>query len=215
MKQKPKKGFIEIFRGGKGQPEQIEILYFPPEYSIDKSNSFSEISVPGLESPYLQYIKGNSGSISLEVFYDTYEEGGVDVRKYTDQLTGLMNIDPELHAPPVLRFIWGLVSKEPFYCVLEKVTRRFTMFNSDGIPVRAKLNITLKEFKVELNNREKSLQSPDKTHVYTAKQGDSLWLIAYREYGDPGLWRPIALANKIEHPELLKPGTELIIPPVE
>lgn len=213
--QKPKKGFIEVFRGGKGQPKQIEILYFPPEYSIERSNSFSEVSVPGLESPYLQFTKGNSGSISLEVFYDTYEEDGVDVRKYTDQLTGLMNIDPELHAPPVLRFLWGLDAKEPFYCVLERVSRRFTMFNSDGIPVRAKLSITLKEFKVELNSREKNLQSPDKTNIYTVKQGDSLWMIASDEYGNPGLWRPIALANNIEHPELLRPGTELIIPPVE
>ncbi|MGB9940953.1 CIS tube protein [Methanosarcina sp.] len=215
MKRNPRKGFIEVVRGGKEQPKQIEILYFPSEYSIEKSNSFSEVSVPGLESSYLQYVKGNSGSISLEVFYDTYEEDGVDVRKYTDQLTGLMNIDPELHAPPVLRFMWGMDSKEPFYCVLERVTKRFTMFNSDGIPVRAKLSITLKEFKMELSSREKKLQSPDKTHVYTVKQGDSLWMIAHSEYGDSRLWRPIALANRLEHPRQLRPGTELTIPPVE
>jgi hypothetical protein len=215
MKRNPRKGFIEVIRGKDGTREQIEILYFPSEYSIEKSNTFSEVSVPGLESPYLQYVKGNSGSISLEVFYDTYEEDGVDVRKYTDQLTSLMDIDPELHAPPVLRFIWGMDPKESFYCVLEKVTKKFTMFNSNGIPVRARLSITLKEFKMELSSREKKLQSPDKTHVYTIKQGDSLWMIAYREYGNSRLWRPIALANRLEHPEQLEPGTELTIPPVE
>lgn len=215
MKRNPRKGFIEIYRGGKDQPGQIEILYFPTEYSIEKSNTFSEVSIPGLESSYLQYVKGNPGSISLEVFYDTYEEDGVDVRIYTDQLTNLMNIDSELHAPPVLRFIWGIDPNESFYCVLERVTRRFTMFNSDGIPVRARLSITLKEYKEGLSSREQKLQSPDKTHVYTVKQGDSMWMIAHREYGNSRLWRPIALANRIEHPEKLKPGTELTIPPVE
>lgn len=209
---KPKKGFIKIL-DGELKNQEIEILYFPSEYSVEKSNSFSEISIPGLEAPYLQYVKGNAGSISLEVFYDTYEDG-VDVRTLTDQLTNLMNIDPKLHAPPPLRFIWGIPA-EPFDCVLERVTKRFTMFLSDGVPVRARLNITLKEFKISLSSREAAVQSADKTKIYIAKQGDSLWAIAQREYGNPALWRPIADNNRIDNPRLLEPGMELIIPPVE
>lgn len=208
-----KKGFIQILSGIK-KDEQIEILYFPSEYSIEKSNTFAEVSVPGLESPYVQYAKGNAGSITLEAFYDTYEEG-TDVREFTNQLSGLMNIDQELHAPPFLRFIWGMPSEEPFICVLEKVTTRFTMFNSDGIPVRARLNITLKEFKIELNERERSRKSSDKTKMYVTRQGDSLWSIAYKEYGNPALWRPIADRNRIDDPRSLESGTELIIPSLE
>jgi hypothetical protein len=63
---KPKKGFIEVL-AGQQKHKEIEILYFPPEYSVEKSNSFTEISIPGLESPYLQYIKGNAGSITLDM----------------------------------------------------------------------------------------------------------------------------------------------------
>ncbi|MCE8427098.1 MAG: LysM peptidoglycan-binding domain-containing protein [Candidatus Methanoperedens sp.] len=221
MKPEPKKGFIRILKGEGADKEGmgIEILYFPPEYSYEKSNSFSEISVPGLESPYLQFTKGNSASISLEVFYDTYESG-VDVRKYTNQLTDLMNIDPGLHAPRPLQFIWG-TSEEPFDCVLESVTKKFTMFRSkEGgpdkvIPVRARLTIKLKEFKTELNKREQALSSPDKTKIYTVKQGDSLWIIANKEYGTPNLWRPIAEINKIDNPRIMESGKQLIIPPVE
>lgn len=209
----PKIGFIKILDGNK-KDKQIEILYFPPEYSLERSNTFSEIAIPGLESPYLQFVKGNAGSITIEVFYDTYEKG-TDVREITSQLTDLLNIDPTIHAPPPLQFIWGLDSKEPFNCVLERVTKKFTMFNSDGVPVRARLNITLKEFKMQLNSRERELQSPDKTKVYIAKQGDSLWAIAYREYGDADMWRPIAEKNNIYDPRFLKPGTELVIPPLE
>ncbi|MFZ3167946.1 MAG: LysM peptidoglycan-binding domain-containing protein [Candidatus Methanoperedens sp.] len=210
---KPKTGFIKVLNGQKINKE-IEILYYPPEYSFEKTNSFSEIAIPGLESPYLQYVKGNAASITLEVFYDTYEDGH-DVRNVTDQLTDLMNIDPTIHGPPHLQFIWGMKSKEPFYCVLERVTKKFTMFTSDGIPVRARLSITLKEFKIGLNSRERSMQSPDKTKIYLVKQGDSLWYIAYREYGNPLTWRPIADINKISNPRFLEPGTELLIPPLE
>ena len=40
-------------------------------------------------------------------------------------------------------------------------------------------------------------------------------LVAEREYGDPDLWRLIAKANKIDNPRSLKPGMELVIPPLE
>lgn len=216
---KPKKGFIQVL-DGEQKGIEIEILYSPTEYSMEKSNTFTEVAIPGLESPYIQYVKGNSGSITLDVFYDTYEKGdtyeaGIDVRKFTDQLSNLMNIDPKLHAPPPLRFIWGMPSAEPFDCVLERVSKRFTMFRSDGIPVRARLSITLKEYKVGLSSRERNLSSPDKTKVFITKQGDSLWLIAHREYGTPFMWRAIADKNNLYNPRFLEPGTELIIPPLE
>ena len=215
---KTKKGFIEI-REGKFAGDQIEILYFPTEYTIEKANTFSEISIPGLESPYLQYVKGNAASITLEVFYDTYESG-TDVRKFTDKLTALMNLDEELHAPPPLRFIWG-EPVEPFDCVLERVSKKFTMFKSPenapekAIPVRARLSITLKEWKTGLNERELKLQSADKTKSYIVKRGENLWSIANSEYGAPSTWRPIAQNNKINNPRLLQPGMKLVIPPLE
>ena len=84
MDRKPKKGFIKVLAGeqSKKNPE-IEVLYYPPEYSMEKSNTFTEVGIPGLESPYLQYVKGNAGSITLEVFYDTYEEGKIIFTKQT------------------------------------------------------------------------------------------------------------------------------------
>ncbi len=42
--------------------------------------------------------------------------------------------------------------------------------------------------------------------------GDSLELLAYREYGDPTAWRVIAQANGIDDPQRLRPGAELIVP---
>jgi nucleoid-associated protein YgaU len=192
----------------------IEVLYYPTEYSMEKSNKYSEVDVPGLETPYIQYSKGNSGSVSMEVFYDTYEND-TDVRDYSNQLSDLLKIDPDLHAPPPLSFIWGMPATEPFTCVLEKVSTKYTMFSSNGYPVRARLNITLKEFKTALNTRETSKQSPDKTKTYITKRGDSLWLIASEKYGDPSIWRPIADKNKIKNPRFIEPGIELLIPPLE
>lgn len=180
---------------------------------MDKSVTYKEVSKLELEAPRLQYTGGNSGSLSIDLFYDTYEKG-TDVREYTDKISNLIEIDPEIHAPPPLKFIWGM-ERESFICVMASVKKKFTMFIKNGIPVRARLTLTLKEFKMDLNNREKTLQSPDKTRVHITQRGDSLWLIAGRIYGDVTLWRQIADLNGIKNPRFLEPGIELIIPPLE
>ncbi|MDR3068412.1 MAG: LysM peptidoglycan-binding domain-containing protein, partial [Cellulomonas sp.] len=50
--------------------------------------------------------------------------------------------------------------------------------------------------------------------VYTVQDGDSLWLIAENLLGDGNRWPEIAALNPevAEHPDLIFPGTELVMP---
>ena len=203
----------------------VPFLFNPAQFSVEKSNQFAEVNIPGLSSSILQFVRGNSRTISLDLFFDTYEEK-TDVRQYTDQITGwdagsmfsqlpdaskgLMDIDSELHAPPVCQFIWGAFV---FQCVIERASKSYTMFLQEGIPVRATLNVTLKEYReVDIQVKELDLHSPDLTKQWLVKGSDSLWYIASREYGDPAAWRMIADANGIDDPLDLTPGQELVIP---
>lgn len=121
-----------------------------------------------------------------------------------------MDIDSGLHAPPVCLFIWGAFI---FQCIIERVSKRFTMFLPEGIPVRATLSVALKEYReIDVQVKEISLESADLTKRKTVTQGDSLWSIAAKEYGDPGDWRLIADANGVANPRILKPGQELVLP---
>jgi len=43
--------------------------------------------------------------------------------------------------------------------------------------------------------------------------GDSLASIAYEQYGDPNLWRAIAIANGVDDPRRITTGTRLLVPP--
>ncbi|MFH0863688.1 MAG: LysM peptidoglycan-binding domain-containing protein [Candidatus Gottesmanbacteria bacterium] len=47
---------------------------------------------------------------------------------------------------------------------------------------------------------------------YTVVEGDDLWNIAVRAYGDGYKWSQIAQANKLENPDVINAGNVLILP---
>ena len=193
--------------GGRGIP----VLFNPTQYGLDKSNQIAEIGIPGLGAPILQYVRGNTRTLSMELFFDTYEQQ-TDVREHTDRIYELLAIDADTHVPPVCTFTWGAFN---FDCVLDRVGGRFTLFLSDGTPVRATLTVTLKEFiDVAIEVRANPTQSADHIKTGTVRRGDTLSSIAAAEYGDPAQWRPIAQANGIDNPRVLEPGRVLVIPPL-
>jgi nucleoid-associated protein YgaU len=49
---------------------------------------------------------------------------------------------------------------------------------------------------------------------WTVTEGETLWFIASKEYGDASHWRTIAEANDLENPRLLESGTTLSLPPL-
>jgi LysM repeat protein len=191
--------------------EPIPFLFNPTQYSLNKGNQIAEIGIPGLGSPILQYVRGNTRTLTIEMFFDTYEQQS-DVRAYTDKIYGLLGITRKTHVPPVCKFTWG---KFEFCCIVSSVSGQFILFLGDGTPVRATLNVTLKEFiKVEVEVHENPTESSDHTKTHTVKRGDTLSSIAAAEYDDPTKWRPIAETNDIANPRVLKPGQVLVLPPL-
>src|SRR4030095_11104786 len=133
--------------------DEVEVLFNPEEYTLNRDNNYAQMAVPGLQSPLLQFVHGNLQTLEMELLVDSYEahrsgsktlnQAGQDVRELTSRITGLLDIAPETHGPPVLVFTWGSLS---FTCVLARASQRFIMFRPDGIPVRARLQVTFNEF---------------------------------------------------------------------
>lgn len=187
----------------------IPVLFNPTQYSLNRGVQIAETAVPGLNAPLLQFVRGNTRTLSMELFFDTYEDGK-DVRTHTSRIYGLLDIVPSLHRPPVCTFAWGKFS---FTCVLESVSGQFTLFLKDGTPVRAKLNVSFKEFlSAEVLAKDKPTESSDHAKTHVVRRGETLSSIAAREYGDPGQWRVIAASNGISDPMSIRPGQRLGLP---
>jgi len=190
---------------------EIKALFNPNQYSVNKANSIAEAAIPGLEAPILQYVHGNTRTLDMDLFFDTYEKG-TSVRTETDKIYELLNIVPDTHAPPICTIAWGGLD---FKGVLDHVSGKFTLFLADGTPVRATLSVSFKEYiEVEVLVKERPRESADHRKTRVVKSGDRIDNIAGEEYGDPGMWRPIAEANDLDDASWLDPGFVLLIPPL-
>jgi nucleoid-associated protein YgaU len=203
----------------RGILSSIDVQFNPTEYTLTKGAQIAEIAIPGIDSPILQFVAGQNEKLTLDLFFDTTLEAKADgsptpVTDYTKQVYQLVKIQPKTHAPPKIRFHWG--AGLAFVAIVESVTQKFTLFHPTGVPLRATLSVSFREYKTLQDQlRELKLESADHTKRYVVTQGDTLAGIAAREYGDPAQWRVIARANpNLPSLRLLAPGQELKLPPL-
>src|SRR5579859_5698304 len=81
--------------------EKISVMYNPEELKLEQGNTFAEVGIPGLNAPPIQYVRGRVRTLTMDLFFDTYE-ARQDVRVFTGQVVNLLNILPQTKAPPVL-----------------------------------------------------------------------------------------------------------------
>lgn len=221
--------------------EDIPVQYNPAEFSFDKQARLAEIAIPGLDSPLQQFVRGEAEKLTMELFFDSTEDGMGDeatsVTTQTDRIYQLLKIERTRHAPPTLVFRWNqkfpgsaigepavpgggnpdLTSqrRESFRCVLESVRQKFTLFSSEGVPLRATLTVSLREYKTLSDQVDQlGLSSPDRTHVHALRARETLAAVAHRYYDNAAEWREVADHNQIEDPRRLTPGRFLEIRPL-
>jgi hypothetical protein len=199
---------------------QIDFLFNPAELTISKSNSWNAAEAKGGNAPELRFQAGQSASMTLSLTLDTTAKG-TDVTKHTNALLDLLKVDKSLPGsdkarnkgrPPWVEFHWGKM--HTFKAVVERLQLKFTYFASNGMPLRAKADMTLKQYKdeviMELQNPTSS--TPTLHAVHRLGHGETLDRLAARHYADATRWRLIAEANDVVDPISLEPGTLLVIP---
>lgn len=222
MSQQLKKATITVLDGS-NQGKVISVLFNPSEYSFDRANSYKATPLPGLGTPLLQFVNGECDQLSMELFLDDYTDPSGPTSKERSEsaplmtrfkdLSNLLEIDRDLHAPPPVRFNWGPIE---FNAVLEKLGRKITMFHPDGTPARATLAASFREYRTlpqQIQNPRR--ESADKTKRRVVVGGDELWMMAAREYDDPTRWPLIAQENDLDDPRSITPGDWLVVPPLE
>lgn len=195
----------------------INTMFNPNRLSISRSAQWQSQQVAKRDSPELQYTGAEPSTLSVELFFDTYdspEKKKDSVRIYTNKLHHLTTVKQhgDKHRPPVCRLFWGTMTVF-FQGVLQQLQNQFTLFMDDGTPVRATSTCTFKQWQSNNSDlKDQDLMSADVAKVWVVKRGQTLASIASEEYGDARKWRPIAQANGIDDPMKLHPGAVLVLP---
>ena len=203
-----------------GEPYPLYVQFNPEQYSVSESVEYRQVSAQGTEKDVTQYAGSVKSLASLSFYFDTDSvtstdavgsKKASDVSALTEKFANLLRVNGDLHRPPFVRFSWGSINITGF---IMQVDTAFTMFDSRGVPVRAKVDCKLISIGDSSAIKRSPLMSPDRTKSRMLSEDTNLWAIAASEYGDIGKWRLIAKANGIMEPMNIPAGTVLKVPAI-
>ena len=123
------------------------------------------------------------------------------------------DMEGTIHQPRYLKLIWKDFT---FDCILSQMKVTYTLFDSEGSPVRAKLNCTFLNYKeTERRVREENKSSPDLTHTRVVMDQQTLPLLTHEIYGATKYYMEVALANELTSFRDIRTGVRLSFPPLE
>lgn len=193
---------------------QIPCQFNPQTLVISKTATWQSELQAERDSPQLTFSGGAAATFSLDLFFDTTTLGNIDVRVFTNSLLlltmrGAGAPNQQKSRPPVVGFIWGRLHL--FRAIVEGVTISYIMFLKNGTPVRARANVSFKQYTEDMGAQNPTSRT-DPRKTYVVQPGDRLDTIAYHELGAADRWRAIAEANDLADPLNLRPGQVLKIP---
>ncbi|HRW61880.1 MAG TPA: hypothetical protein P5132_00250 [Bacteroidales bacterium] len=224
---------IEGFEAGKNGPVGTSFSTFkaqvnPSSLSVKYGITYTEDLQNGAIIPQKKYTGAKSQVVSFELVLDS---SGVipnnnplakDVKEQIElfKKTCYYYIGSEHETPYVKIHINNeslfKYNKQAFFGRIESFDITYTMFSSEGEPIRAKINATFSgTMDPKTESSLKDNQSPDLTHIITVRAGDTLPMLCKRVYGDRQMYHEVAKANNLISFRYIEPGTELIFPPIK
>ena len=193
----------------------IAFQFNPKEVTITKSAKWGKSNAKNAKKSGPPEFQGaDPCKLTLEMFFDSTlksDQSVVDsVEKLLSCCVPLEKDRRSKPMPPLVRFKWGRITSFPAY--VTQVSVKYTRFASNGVPIRALCTVNLEEMPSEASgpNPTSGVLAVDRVHTFVA--GDTLALVAYHEYGDPAMWRPLADYNGVDDPMRIPAGTRLLLP---
>ncbi|MER5928999.1 LysM peptidoglycan-binding domain-containing protein [Streptomyces sp. NPDC002054] len=159
--------------------------------------------------------------MTVEIFLDSSDEpGGNSVLKKVEALFSCCEVTAKSIAAkqpstPWVVFQWGSFSTARFTAYVSSVDATYSLFSMTGVPIRVTCQVRLHEIPGKTKGQNPTSGALTAQRVHRVVAGDTLQSLAWREYGDPNVWRAIAGANGIDDPSRLRTGTEVVLPAAE
>ena len=123
--------------------ESLEVEWNPESYSVAKLSRLSTPALPGSGASPLDLAPGGTERFRTRLLLDATEEAGPrrDLRRVLDRLESWAEPAANDSVPPPLLFVWGTFR---FRGVIEELHEDHVLFDADGTPVRAWVELALR-----------------------------------------------------------------------
>lgn len=122
----------------------------------------------------------------------------------------LYDYNTEGHRPSFVKVEYGDIT---FFGQLKTLDTEYTLFDADGLPLRAELKVTLTGYCSQKEEKKHfSKRSPDVSRLVTLKEGQTLASLCYEIYGDALLVGQVARFNNLNGYRSIPAGTQLLMP---
>ncbi|MBO4530557.1 MAG: LysM peptidoglycan-binding domain-containing protein [Paludibacteraceae bacterium] len=192
---------------------RFSMLVNPVEYSENSEIKYNNPHSVGEKSPTFKGFGGKDFSMKFYLDNTGAIRGSNSI---DDSIKKLETVSEKYvgktHETPFLKVVWGTLN---FKGRLKKKDVKYTMFSADGEPLRAEVNLLISLYiDVETDEKEKNSSSPDLSHLFTVKSGDTLPQLCKEVYGSIGYVTDVARINGLSGFRHLIPGTKLLFPPL-
>ena len=215
----------------------FEVQINPEQITRNFSIKYKEPNAPGTNGSEFQFEKVNPEELELRFILDGTGAVLQNDKPSPDMLNNLSNLVPvealtayvplkiaqlqsavydfsdEKHRTPFLMVQYG---KLVFMGLLMNMSVNYNLFNPSGIPIRAEITLNLKAHTPFKDSAALlSLLSPDLTRHHLVIGGENILRICEEVYEDETYYLEVAKANGLTNFRNLKPGTHLILPPID
>lgn len=201
---------------GKSTVDHYSVMINPASLNISKKIDRNDGEKPHGKQQTSSLGSFKADTLSFELFLDS--TGLLSKVTYVQEKVQeferlAYNFQTETHQSNFLEIKWG--EKFVFRGYLTSLQINYTLFDSSGNALRAKLNVTFEGYippaKFEKNPGQ---NSPDKTHLRFPNQSDTIANYCSNIYGDPKYLIQVARHNKLLNFRKLKAGKRLEFPPL-
>jgi hypothetical protein len=211
-----------------GQPFSVQVN--PESYKLSYKALFDDRQAPGTSAADLrfnsilpndmtfEFLFDNSGVLTqpslLPAVFNPFSSGSnTDVTGQLNTfMSAVIDYNGPTHQPYYVKLIWGTLL---FMGRLTHLDVNYTLFGSDGTPIRAIATATFRSSMTDSSQASANdAQSPDITHVRTFQASDTFPLLAGQIYGSEAHYMDAASFNRLNSFRKIPRGTQLYFPPL-
>lgn len=201
----------------------LRCQFNPETLHRTKTATYRDVTAQGAHSqPAQQFVGTGPETLSVTLLFDALDptqRTGAPLDRTIERVFGWLRVPTAQQSSPdprptVISFLWGTGLR--FDGATQSVSVDYLMFDDSGNTLRANIALTLQSAPDPVAGQNPTSGGLGGGSTVRLGEADTLASLAVAHYGDPAMWRAIAITNQLRDPTRLPVGSAVhLLPPAQ